>query len=105
MKHFLYRLAQNSIPLKMSLKRRGIDTDTRCLVCMRLDKDGGHCFLKCKFICKCWQAMEMEQTRLELVEMRPSREVVQYVLEMEEIQRQKCVILLCFGSDGKQETR
>jgi hypothetical protein len=34
MKHFLYRLAQNSIPLKMSLKRRGIDTDTGCLVCI-----------------------------------------------------------------------
>jgi hypothetical protein len=52
---------------------------------MRLNEDGGHCYLKCKFICKCWQALEMEQTRLELVEMRSSQEVVQHVLEMEEI--------------------
>jgi hypothetical protein len=52
MKHFLHRLAQNSIALKLILKRRGIDVDTRCTVCMRLDEDGGHYFLKCKFVCK-----------------------------------------------------
>jgi hypothetical protein len=60
---------------------------------MRLDEDGGHCFLKCKFARKCWQTMDMEQTRLQLVDLRSSREVVQYVLTMEESQRQKCVLL------------
>jgi hypothetical protein len=78
----------------MTFKRRGIDIDTRCPVCLSLDEDGGHCFLKCKFVCKCWQALEMEQTRLELMKLCSSREVVQYVLAMEEAHQQRCVVLL-----------
>lgn len=54
-KQFLWRLAHNSLPLQMNIKRRGMDIDTRCPVCWRLNEDGGHCFLKCKFVVKCWR--------------------------------------------------
>jgi len=47
-RRFLWRLAQNSLALKMNIKRRRIDLETRCPTCMRFDEDGGDCFLKCK---------------------------------------------------------
>ena len=48
-RHFLWRLARNSLALKMNIQRRGVKLDTRCPVCHRLDEDGGHCFLKKKY--------------------------------------------------------
>lgn len=47
-KHFIWRLAHNSHLLRRNLARRGMQIDTKCLVCDRLDEDGGHLFLKCK---------------------------------------------------------
>nr|TKW40257.1 hypothetical protein SEVIR_1G234100v2 [Setaria viridis] len=34
--------------------------DTRCQMCLRMDKDGSHCFFKCKFMRKCWQMLNLE---------------------------------------------
>ena len=31
--HFLWRLARNSLAFKMNIQRRGVQLDTRCLVC------------------------------------------------------------------------
>ena len=45
-KLFLWRLKHDSLPLRMNIMRRGMEIDTRCPVCWRLDEDGGHCFLK-----------------------------------------------------------
>ena len=47
-KHFMWRIANNSLPLRMKLKRKGIELDTRCPVCYRFDEDGGHYFLNAK---------------------------------------------------------
>ena len=58
--HFLWRLAHNSLALRMNLKRRGMELDTRCVMCGRLDEDGAHLFLKCKHVIKVWQAMGMD---------------------------------------------
>lgn len=52
-KQFLWRFSHNSLPLRMNIARRGVELDTRCPVCGRLDEDGGHCFLKCKMVKKC----------------------------------------------------
>jgi len=43
-KHFLWRFAYNSHPIRMNLKRRGMELDTRCVVCRRLNEDGAHFF-------------------------------------------------------------
>ena len=46
--HFLWRLSTDSLPLHMKLQHGGMQVDTLCPVCFRLDEDGGHCFVKCK---------------------------------------------------------
>jgi hypothetical protein len=38
-KHFFCRFAHNSLPLKMNIKRRRVELDTRCLVCLCFDED------------------------------------------------------------------
>jgi hypothetical protein len=47
-KQFLWRLAHNSLPWKCNIRRRGMDLDTLCPMCKRLDEDGGHLFLRSK---------------------------------------------------------
>ena len=56
-KQFIWRVAHNSLALRMNIKRRHIELDTRCPVCARLDEDGGHCFLKCKQVKQCWREL------------------------------------------------
>jgi hypothetical protein len=65
--HFLWRMATYSLPVRMKLKRRGMDVDTRCPVCYRFDEDGGHCFLKCKPVRKLWCLTQLEHIRSKLV--------------------------------------
>lgn len=45
----------NSLALKKNIQRRIGPIDMICPVCKRLDEDCGHCFLKCKFVQKCWE--------------------------------------------------
>jgi hypothetical protein len=40
-KHFSWRLYHNSLAVRTSLIRHGMVLDTRCMVCYRLDEDGG----------------------------------------------------------------
>jgi hypothetical protein len=56
-KQFLWRVGHNSLAMKLNIKRCGIDLDTRCPICWRLDEDGGHCFLKCKAARACWRGL------------------------------------------------
>ena len=66
-KQFFWRFAHNSLPLRMNIARRGMDIDTRCPMCGLLDEDGGHCFLKCKQVKRCWQNLNSEDMRLQLL--------------------------------------
>ena len=53
-RHFFWRFTHNSLPLRKNISRRGMEIDTRCPVCWRLDEDGEeHCFLKCKYVKEC----------------------------------------------------
>jgi hypothetical protein len=92
--HFLWRLAHNSLPLRMKLKSRGLEVDTRCLVCYRLDQDGGHCFLKCKCVKVVWRAALLEECRLELINCPRAISVLEDILKMEETKCLKVCILL-----------
>jgi hypothetical protein len=60
---FVWRLAHNSLPLMIRIKSRGMDCDTKCVCCRRLDEDGAHLFFKCKEIKREWERMEMETIR------------------------------------------
>ena len=83
-KHFMWRLARNSLPLKMNIQRRGMKLDTRCPVCYRLDEDGGHCFLKCKFVRRCWLDLQLEPIRQSLLSKASAWDVLKEVLLLEQ---------------------
>jgi hypothetical protein len=92
--HFLWRLANNSLPLRMKLKRRGIDLDTRCPMCYRLDEDGGHCFFKCKAVKAFWRATGLEDTRLLMANCPNAKWVVIKILQLNEETCMKVCTLL-----------
>jgi hypothetical protein len=50
-------------------------------VCWRLNEDGGHCFLKCKFVKKGWQALHLEGVRLQLLALKSPKEIVHDILQ------------------------
>lgn len=55
---FLWRLAHDSLPTRMNIKRKHVQLETLCPVCSRFDEDGGHIFLKCKFVKQVWRGMD-----------------------------------------------
>ena len=68
--------------------------DTRCLVCHRLDEDGGHCFLKCKLVKRCWSTLSLEPVRQQLLSKQSAWEVVTEILSLKEEVRTKTVLFL-----------
>uniref|UniRef100_A0ACD5UXI4 Uncharacterized protein n=1 Tax=Avena sativa TaxID=4498 RepID=A0ACD5UXI4_AVESA len=66
LQHFLWRFGHNSHPLRMNIGRRGVELDTRCVICNRLFEDGGHLFLRCKEVKACWRVLELEDVRTQL---------------------------------------
>jgi hypothetical protein len=104
-RHFLWRLAHNSMPLKMNIKSRGIDLDTRGHVCMCFDQDGGTVFPKCKLAKGCWRLLEMGPIRQALLEARSTKEFVKNVLQLEQALACKVSILLwkCWEWDARKK--
>jgi hypothetical protein len=86
-----------SLPLKMNIKRRNIDLDTRCPVRNRFDEDGGHCFLKCKGVRQCWRELDLEGFRVQLLESANSREFVGEILNLNP---HKCATIFCYYGGG-----
>jgi hypothetical protein len=95
-KRFLWRFAHNSLPLRLNIARRGMDADTRCPMCWHLDEDGGHSFLKCKQVRKCWRQLNLEEVRVNLLPLASAREVVQAILCLNR-DKQKLVISLLWA--------
>jgi len=61
-----------------------MEVDTRCPVCWRLDEDGGHCFLKCKYVKECWRALNLEDIRMDLCGLSSAKQVVGHILKLNE---------------------
>lgn len=93
-KHFVWRLAHNSLPVQMNIRRRGMDIDTRCPVCWRLDEDGGHYFLKCKYVVQCWREAMLEDIHSMLLQKHSAYEMVISVLSLSEETSLKVILLL-----------
>jgi hypothetical protein len=83
-KQFIWRFAHNSLPLRMNIKRRGIECDTRCVCCQRLDEDGAHLFLRCKEVRKVWAELKLEEERRTLCECPDAKMVVHEMIGMGE---------------------
>jgi hypothetical protein len=83
LKQCMWRVGHNSLAMKLNIRRRGIKLDTRCPVCWRLDEDGGHCFLECKYVCACWRGLQLEDVRQQLLEAQSAIEFVKSMLDLE----------------------
>lgn len=78
-KHFIWRFSHNILALRVNLQQRGMDLDSRCIICNRMNEDVGHLFFKCKKVKKVWQENNLEILRQELAEKRSGREVMEKV--------------------------
>ncbi|KAJ1288003.1 hypothetical protein BS78_02G054800 [Paspalum vaginatum] len=72
-------------------------------VCGRFDEDGGHCFFKCKFVKRCWREMNLEETRLQRIELKSAYQVVQCIQNMQEEQRLATIGLLWAWWDARNK--
>jgi hypothetical protein len=104
--HFLWRLTNNSLPLRMNLRRRGINLDTKCPICYRLDEDGGHCFLKCKSVKAVWREAQMEKTRQLLVNCLNAQSLMNKIFQSDDETCMKaCVMLWLWWSERNKANR
>jgi ribonuclease HI len=100
----MWRLGHNSHPLLMNVERKGVETDTRCIVCKRLFEDGGHLFFNCKEVKRLWRALEMEDVRLHLADSGDPLRVIQNILALpEDRQRAVVALLWCWWSERNKE--
>lgn len=95
-KHFVWRLAHNSHPLRRNLFRRGMKIDTKCPVRDRLDEDGGHLFLKCKFAKQVWRELKLEEECAQLSNFVNAREVVAQILKKKQDKKMIMIIAMWF---------
>ena len=91
--HFLWLMATYSLPLRMKLRNRGMEVDTRCPVCKRYDEDGGHCFLKCKKVRRLWWLAQMEEIREKLLKISDAISMFDEIFRLTEEDRMKVCIL------------
>ena len=102
-KQFIWRVAHNSLAMKMNIKRRHVDLDTRCPVCLRLDEDGGHCFLKCKQMRRCWRELQLDSVRCLLLNAQTSKEFIRCILGLKTDQCLRTCLLLWKWWDARNK--
>jgi hypothetical protein len=78
-KTFAWWLSHNSLPRKRKFESRGVELDTRCPVCWRLEEDTSHLLLKCKFTKAVWCELQLDHLRLDLAVLSSAREVFYYI--------------------------
>jgi hypothetical protein len=95
-KHFLWRFAHNSHPLRCNLKRKKMQIDTLCPVCNRFDEDGSHLFYKCKHVRPVWNLMDLGKEREALSQIQTPKEALEYILSLSEKKKMDCILLMWF---------
>jgi ribonuclease HI len=81
-RQFLWRFAHNSLPCRFNLQRRGMQIDTICPSCNRLDEDGCHLFLKCKVAKNLWRTFGLEKIRTDLIECDGPQHVLTHIFKL-----------------------
>ena len=76
------------------MARRGVELDTICPVCRRLDEDCGHIFFKYKFAKICWRLLDMEDIRANLVSCQSGLEVLARTWELQMNMQLKVLVFL-----------
>nr|AAM18736.1 putative reverse transcriptase [Oryza sativa Japonica Group] len=93
-KHFLWRMCHNTLALRANLHHRGMDVDTRCVMCGRYNEDAGHLFFKCKPVKKVWQALNLEELRSMLEQQTSGKNVLQSIYCRPENERTSAIVCL-----------
>ncbi|CAN6374879.1 unnamed protein product [Urochloa humidicola] len=93
-KQFLWRFTHNTLAVRRNLERRGLKIDTRCVMCNRHIEDGGHLFFNCKHVKQLWTDLALETHRRSLEGGTSVREVMAYILRLEERVKMRVIILL-----------
>lgn len=93
-KSFVWRLAHNSLPTLKKIRTRGMDIDTRCPCCCRLDEDGGHLFFKCKSAKSVWRDLLLEEERIVLAALQSPKEVLLQIWKWPEEKQLKIITIL-----------
>jgi hypothetical protein len=80
-KIFAWRVAHNSVPMKRRVESKGIELDTKCPMCLRLDEDAGHLLFKCKFARVVWQIVQMDDLWEKLAQLGSGHDVFHAIWE------------------------
>jgi hypothetical protein len=70
------------LALRGNLRRRGMELDTRCVLCQRYDEDGAHLFFKCKWAKKVRRELGLEQIRGDLSFLSDAKQCVDCILTL-----------------------
>ena len=86
----------HSLALKCNLKRRGMELDTCCCICNRLDEDGAHLFFKCKWVKKLWRELGLESFRIQLSVLSDAKQCVELILALPS--EKQCLIVMLLNN-------
>lgn len=71
-----------------------MDVEIDCLVCHRMDEDGGHLFFKCKYVKQIWRQMGPDNIREKLKDQRSVMNVVEQILMLDQPIQLKVLFLM-----------
>lgn len=103
MKQFLWRMAHNSLPHRWSIERRGMEIDTACPMCSRLNEDGGHLFLRCKAVRPVWRELQLEAEREKFLTCNGPKDFISAVLKLQEEKQLRCITMLWVWWDTRNK--
>ena len=81
----------------MELQRRGMELDTTCVVCNRLNEDGGHMFFKCKYAVKVRKLLKRDECRTDLAIKQSAKEKTE--------EHMRVIVLLWQWWQGRNKVR
>jgi hypothetical protein len=90
----MWRFAHNSLPLLMNIKRRGMECETLCVCCRKLNEDGAHLFLKCKKVREIWVSLGLETVCDRMSTYQSAAAVVQEMLKLDDNEKATVCCLL-----------
>jgi hypothetical protein len=90
--------------MKRKIQSRGMDIYTRCPMCYRLDGDGGHLFLKCKYAKLVWRELMLEDKRECLADAESSKDVFKMIWQWDEKLQVLIVVTLWMLWSPRNET-
>jgi hypothetical protein len=82
-RQYILRFTHNTLAVNRNLERRGIELDTRCIMCNRYIEDGGHLFFKCKCVKDVWRELTLEDQRCKLAKLLTVNSCIKVCLDLQ----------------------